>query len=576
MALVSKPLSIANVENGKSPFTHYAWAWNQLGTDRFTLDYPNENTFWSSTQFQTLSGGVLPTRDQTLAPNGFKFTGVQGGTGSFRVRNVITSNGEWTVSFKVRGNQSAAGTFRMDICDLGLKVVTIPADNSWVDVEFTVNVTNWTENSYDFVDFSSISWAYFFVSDFKVEKSAKKTLWVPSPKDDPTNASPLYQGVYTDNTTTASTNPQKYTWQRIKGENGANGQDAPTVTAVQVEYTQSLDGVTPPTSGWTSTKPTPNMGYWQWQRVRDVFSNGTYGAWVATSVYYGRDAIIISATEPTPKVDNMLWQKPNDPTVLRWNGSAWVEWGISVDNLVVDNATIENGVFKRIEGVEVIGSTIRNPYTREYLGGVRRDGEITLSEAEFKNSGKMYIDDVLKETYEQIISDRYIRMVRYRGDNFGDENNLIGSATLTFDTLTLVSKGEGVLDHGGSLTARQLTNTQWINLTYATGFRTSENNPCQYRLIYDLQDNPVVQFRGQVERTTGLMTGTTYPFTTLPPAIRTTKNVFKACTGDATELQTIRVGALKGDMGSVSNMIQVKAVGATQYVDISGLSYIVE
>lgn len=260
MALVSKPLSIANVENGKSPFTHYAWAWNQLGTDRFTLDYPNENTFWSGTQFQTLSGGVLPTRDQTLAPNGFKFTGVQGGTGSFRVRNVITSNGEWTVSFKVRGNQSAAGTFRMDICDLGLKVVTIPADNSWVDVEFTVNVTNWTENSYDFVDFSSISWAYFFVSDFKVEKSAKKTLWVPSPKDDPTNASPLYQGVYTDNTTTASTNPQKYTWQRIKGENGANGQDAPTVTAVQVEYTQSLDGVTPPTSGWTSTKPTPNMG----------------------------------------------------------------------------------------------------------------------------------------------------------------------------------------------------------------------------------------------------------------------------------------------------------------------------
>lgn len=576
MALVSKPLSIANVENGKSPFTHYAWAWNQLGTDRFTLEYPNENTFWSGTQFQTLTGGVLPTRDQTLAPNGFRFTGVNGGTGSFRVRNVITSNGEWTVSFKVRGSQSAAGSFVVDVCDKGDTQVRIPADNSWVDVSITVNVTNWTEATMHFIDFSSISWLNFFVSDFKVEKSAKKTPWVPSPKDDPTNASPLYQGVYTDNTTTASTNPQKYTWQRIKGENGANGQDAPTVTAVQVEYTQSLDGVTPPTSGWTSTKPTPNMGYWQWQRVRDVFSNGTYGAWVATSVYYGRDAIIISATEPTPKVDNMLWQKPNDPTVLRWNGSAWVEWGISVDNLVVDNATIENGVFKRIEGVEVIGSTIRNPYTREYLGGVRRDGEITLSEAEFKNAGKMYIDDVLKETYEQIISDRYIRMVRYRGDNFGDENNLIGSATLTFDTLTLVSKGEGVLDHGGSLTARQLTNTQWINLTYATGFRTSENNPCQYRLIYDLQDNPVVQFRGQVERTTGLMTGTTYPFTTLPPAIRTTKNVFKACTGDATELQTIRVGALKGDMGSVSNMIQVKAVGATQYVDISGLSYIVE
>lgn len=576
MALVSKPLSIANVENGKSPFTHYAWAWNQLGTDRFTLDYPKENLLHNTKNPATLVGNN--TANQGIYPFGLTFGYLRDIPA--KVSDPVIIGFDWEVT-----GETVGGVFFPQFGNAPYNVpnrqaVTVSNTNrSGTSVFQTYVQTGWVASTAVAVSLGFRAdnlQGTLKITNMRMLLSDKDTGYYPAPADDPTNASPLYQGVYTDNTTTASTNPQKYTWQRIKGENGANGQDAPTVTAVQVEYTQSLDGVTPPTSGWTSTKPTPNMGYWQWQRVRDVFSNGTYGAWVATSVYYGRDAIIISATEPTPKVDNMLWQKPNDPTVLRWNGSAWVEWGISVDNLVVDNATIENGVFKRIEGVEVIGSTIRNPYTREYLGGVRRDGEITLSEAEFKNSGKMYIDDVLKETYEQVISDRYIRMVRYKGNNFGDENNLIGSATLTFDTLTLVSKGEGVLDHGGSLTARQLTNTQWINLTYATGFRTSENNPCQYRLIYDLQDNPVVQFRGQVERTTGLMTGTTYPFTTLPPAIRTTKNVFKACTGDATELQTIRVGALKGDMGSVSNMIQVKAVGATQYVDISGLSYIVE
>lgn len=576
MALVSKPLSIANVENGKSPFTHYAWAWNQLGTDRFTQTYPNDNIILNS-QFKTDTTGWVANNATITVDTANKLDGLNSMKTVLQADSTAGTTSRAFYRYNGYTPIGVSGSIWLK-ADKAVQV-GIRTDDGTTIATYSVT-TEWQRFELPKKGYMILLWALsactLWIAKPKVELATTSTIYTPAPSEDPTNAYPLYQGVYTDNTTTASTNPQKYTWQRIKGENGANGQDAPTVTAVQVEYTQSLDGVTPPTAGWTSTKPTPNMGYWQWQRVRDVFSNGTYGAWVATSVYYGRDAIIVSATEPTPKVDNMLWQKPTDPTVLRWNGSAWVEWGISVDNLVVDNATIENGVFKRIEGVEVIGSTIRNPYIREYLGGVRRDGEITLSEAEFKNSGKMYIDDVLKETYEQIISDRYIRMVRYRGDNFGDENNLIGSAALTFDTLTLVSKGEGVLDYGGSLTARQLTNTQWINLTYATGFRTSENNPCQYRLIYDLQDNPVVQFRGQVERTTGLMTGTTYPFTTLPPAIRTTKNVFKACTGDATELQTIRVGALKGDMGSVSNMIQVKAVGATQYVDISGLSYIVE
>lgn len=400
MAITSKPLSIANVVNGKSPFTHYAWAWNSLGTDRFTQLYPNENMFTNATRFVNMIGNSQVQRDQVQAPNGFRFTGQSGNTNSFRIPKVITSNGEWTVSFKVRGNQNTAGSFSLDICDQGYKRVTIPADNSWLDVEFTVNVTQYSDTAYNFVDFSGISWLYFFVSDFKVEKSATKTMWTPSPKDDPTNAYPLYQGVYTDNTATGSTNPQKYTWQRIKGNDGANGQDgkpgenAPYVTAVQVQYAQSLDGVTPPTSGWVNDKPAPNMGYWQWQRVRDVFSNGTYGTWVATSVYYGRDAIIVSATEPNPKVDNMLWQKPSDPNVLMWNGSAWVQWGISIDNIVADNVIAENGRFQRIDGVEIYASIFGGDFT--YIGGnirpdipanqVKREGTMTLTGGELENN----------------------------------------------------------------------------------------------------------------------------------------------------------------------------------------------
>ncbi|MRB84956.1 hypothetical protein GH851_30970, partial [Bacillus thuringiensis] len=58
MAITSKPLSIANVVNGKSPFTHYAWSWSQLGTDRFTQLYPNDNIILNS-QFKTDTTGWL-------------------------------------------------------------------------------------------------------------------------------------------------------------------------------------------------------------------------------------------------------------------------------------------------------------------------------------------------------------------------------------------------------------------------------------------------------------------------------------------------------------------------------------
>lgn len=537
MVLESQPISIANVENGVSPFVHRAWAWNNTGTDRFTLNYPNENTFWSGTQFQTLAGGVLPTRDETLAPNGFRFTGVQGDTGSFRVRNVVTSNGEWTVSFKVRGSQTASGTFRMDICDTGLKVVTIPADNSWVNVEFTVNVTNWTENGYNFVDFSSIAWRHFFVSDFKVEKSATKTMWTPSPKDDFNNAYPTYEGVYSDTSVNGSTDPLKYTWTRMRGEDGVAGKDgrgitntetmyaihtsgttppttgwtasvpalvkgsylwtrnvwtysdntnetgysvtyiakdgnngtdgiagkdgvgikstafsyatstngttAPTtgwtttvptviagnylwtrvvwtytddttetgysvarwgtngtngtngvsVTGIQVEYAQT-DTATEPSTGWSTTKPNPTVGKWYWTRTRNTLSNGTYTTWVVTVSFIGRDAVIVSDTAPASPVKGTLWQTTTDPTVLEWNGSAWVIWGISIDNIVADNVIAENGRFQRIDGVEIYASIFGGDFT--YIGGnirpdipanqVKREGTMTLTGGELENN----------------------------------------------------------------------------------------------------------------------------------------------------------------------------------------------
>lgn len=187
--------------------TTTAWSNNADGSGMVRV-YPNENTYSKSTEFQSLVGGVLPIREEATAPNGFRFTGVNGQSGSFRIKNVITSNGEWTVSFKMRGSQNTAITCQMDIVDSPPQTFTSTADNSWKEFSMTVNVTNWNSTSYNFVDFSNIAWAYFFISDFKVEKSPVKTIYTPSPKDDPVKAEMKYIGYSVKN----SDDYRDYTW----------------------------------------------------------------------------------------------------------------------------------------------------------------------------------------------------------------------------------------------------------------------------------------------------------------------------------------------------------------------------
>lgn len=72
----------------------------------------------------------------------------------------------------------------MDICDLGATNFAVTTDNDWRKVSLTVNVTNYSQSTYHFVDFQDIAWAYFFIKDFKVEKGITATDWTPAPEDD--------------------------------------------------------------------------------------------------------------------------------------------------------------------------------------------------------------------------------------------------------------------------------------------------------------------------------------------------------------------------------------------------------
>lgn len=357
--------------------------------------------------------------------------------------------------------------------------------------------------------------------------------------------------------------------------NVQNGTNGVSVVASEAEYTQSTSGTVQPTSGWSTDIPVAEVGKFMWTRTRNVLSNGDRTDYVYTVTLNGKEAVIISETAPSNPSVGTLWQKPSDTTktVLEWSGTAWVNWGISVDNIIAENITANDGKFEKITGLEVEGGVIRNPYQRTYNDGSTATGEIVLADNQYTNSGYTFNpSDQSYRIYSQELGPQFISMNMYSASDPDTQTGLLYSAAMTYDLINLTDVANGFT---GTLEAKQLTKTPWINLTYASGFSTAEGNPCQYRIIYDLQGNKVVQLRGQVTRAVG-MQGTTYPFTAMPTGMRVTRNKFAPCTGDAEALQTVRVGIINQSHATVPNMIQVKCVGASSYVDISGLEYIVE
>lgn len=134
-----------------------------------------------------------------------------------------------------------------------------------------------------------------------------------------------------------------------------------STTGTEVQFVQT-SSMTEPTAGWSTTRPTPVPGQWLWTRTRNKFSNNTYSDWVAVPTLIGREAIVVSDTAPSNPSKGTLWQTPSDPNVKQWDGAKWIDWGISINNLVVENVTIENGVFKRIDGLEIYGALIVNTF----------------------------------------------------------------------------------------------------------------------------------------------------------------------------------------------------------------------
>ena len=144
-------------------------------------------SYTSSPLNQLYPESPLNSIDRKTDIHGFYLVGRQDRRGAVRIPNVIPAiPGKYTVSGWIKGTQSTAVGFYIDICDSGGFRVDSNTSNTWSYFKHTVDVTTNTEaahSTYNFVDLEDVSWAYIWVKDFKVEFGEVATAWSPNEAD---------------------------------------------------------------------------------------------------------------------------------------------------------------------------------------------------------------------------------------------------------------------------------------------------------------------------------------------------------------------------------------------------------
>lgn len=152
------------------------------------------------------------------------------------------------------------------------------------------------------------------------------------------------------------------------GKNGDDGKDGVGIESVTKYYlaSEKSTGITVSSPGWTDTKQDmteTKKNLWSYDLIRYTNSTETKTTPVIIGVRgdngeTGDSGIIISPTAPeNPKV-GQLWQTANGEPIKKWDGSKWVIYYISVENLNVETlsaiaanlGTVTAGLIKSLDG----------------------------------------------------------------------------------------------------------------------------------------------------------------------------------------------------------------------------------
>ncbi|WJQ86088.1 hypothetical protein QSV38_02165 [Streptococcus parasuis] len=242
--IASNQLTLTNVNDGQTSYTHIAYANSSDGTDGFTTVYPNLNL---------LNG----TRDFSGTWVGYALT-----DGTYKGLTVKKTTGQWTSTLSktftapkddiytfstyIKSSGSNAGIYRFIVKN----DVTVPPNKSlgsdfdWVRDSCSITLKAGDNIRVTYSISGSGTIPILWTAGHKWEEGSVATPYMPSSSEVTTNDWPSYIGQYADFTQSNSTNPSDYTWSLILGKDGKDGR----TPYVHFAYSDNADG-----TGLTST-----------------------------------------------------------------------------------------------------------------------------------------------------------------------------------------------------------------------------------------------------------------------------------------------------------------------------------
>ena len=398
---------------------------------------------------------------------------------------------------------------------------------------------------------------------------------------------------YTDNTTEQGYSVARQGNNGQNGTNGSDGADGVGISTTIIEYNKSTSSATPPATGWTSTIPTISGGEFLWTRVTLNYTNGTKAEsyTVARQGEDGSDGQLFTGeTEPNKFNEGDIWYKVISgkvTNVYEAKGGTWVEipFESSVIAETIIGKTIQGSHLTGsvIEGGEISGAEFVNEYENVKSGlNQITDGKLGIKNGILQAGASYYLTNEQGErlykfaTTDADIHQGTVNLMQKLYNETGKQTSQ--SSTSISGGLITLSLSDASGNYNGVLDAKALTKTPWVNLVMSDDFTVAENNPPQYRIIYNLDGSKTIKYRGQVQLKSGTMTtGRAYtPFrpngvSSIPPEIRPDKTIF-AYAGTGVGSGTINHGGQLACTAGGYFSIGV-AQANTTYASISGMFY---
>lgn len=170
---------------------------------------------------------------------------------------------------------------------------------------------------------------------------------------------------YNKEVPTESSNPTDYQWSKYKGDDGQDGVGIKSITKYYLASEKST-GITISSSGWSTTKQDmTDVKKYLWSYEVYAYTNGTSTKTTPIIIGVhgqnggdGDSGIIVSPTAPENPKAGQLWQTASGEPIKRWDGSKWVIYYISVENLNVEAlsaiaanlGTVTAGLIKSLDG----------------------------------------------------------------------------------------------------------------------------------------------------------------------------------------------------------------------------------